>query len=63
MTLPATVNNGEIIKVTDGVDFSVNNLTILRNGNTIEGATTDKVINTKGQSVKLIFYNGDWLVD
>ena len=61
-TLPSTANNGEGMLFADGGDFSVNNLTIARNGNTIEGIAEDMVVSTVNQSFELVFYNNNWIL-
>jgi len=62
MTLPATAQNGEGLMVSDGGDFSVNNLTVARNGHTIEGLNEDMTVSTKNMSFELIFYNNNWMI-
>lgn len=57
-TLPAGPSLGDAVFFADaGGSMSSNNLTIARNGNTINGAGSDIVINTNGDSIGL-FWNG-----
>jgi hypothetical protein len=58
ITLPPTPSTGDYIVITDGYDWSANNLTIARNGSTIEGISDDMYINNRGITVELI-YNGN----
>jgi hypothetical protein len=58
ITLPPTPSTGDYIVITDGYDWSANNLTIARNGSTIEGIANDMYIDNKGVTVELI-YNGN----
>jgi len=60
--LPSTANNGESIKFSDGHDFSINNLTINRNGNPIEGMNEDLTIGINNSMFELTFYNNDWIL-
>jgi len=60
--LPATANNGESIKFSDGYNFSINNLTINRNGNPIEGLNEDMIIDVENSMFELTFYNNNWII-
>ena len=62
VTLPSTAKNGESIKFADGYDFSVHNLTLLRNGTTIEGLTEDMIVDIKNSTIELTFYDNDWRI-
>jgi len=59
-TLPLTAAEGKSVKFADGGDFSANNLTIDRNGNTIEGMSENMTVTTENMSFELVFYNNDW---
>ena len=61
-TLPSTANNGEAIRFADGGDFSINNLTISRNGNTIEGLAEDMIVTIPNVSFEMVFHNNDWQI-
>lgn len=62
ITLPATPAAGTLIEIADGADWSINNLTVARNGSTIEGSSEDVGFNIKGASVKLIYDGSTWEV-
>ena len=58
VTLPANPQYGDFVVFTDGYDWSINNVTVLRNGNPIAGDNTqDVTITTKGITVWFA-YNG-----
>ena len=62
VTLPATASLGQSILITDGGHyFGTNNLTIGRNGNTINGATSNLTLDTNGQSVGLLWNGSGWV--
>jgi hypothetical protein len=44
ITLPSSPTVGHYIQITDGSDFEINNLTVVRNGSTIEGFAADVLI-------------------
>lgn len=63
VTLPAFPVNGGIFRVYDvGQNAGTNNITIARNGNTINGAAADLVLNVNGAMAHLIYDSvvGDW---
>ena len=62
VTLPLTANNGESIRFTDGANFSINKITVNRNGNKIGGLEEDLIVDTSNQSFELVFYNNNWLL-
>lgn len=62
VTLPATAVNGEGIQFADGGDFSVNNLTVARNGNNIDGLAEDMIVDTANMSFELVYYNNNWIL-
>ena len=65
ITLPATPTTGDLIEffIVSG-DPSINNITILRNGNTIEGQASDYIITTIRPRLFKMFYNGStWVTD
>jgi len=62
ITLPATPSTGHSIRLADAGSFGTNNLTIARNGSTIEGFSEDLVIDIDGVSVELIYDGSTWEV-
>jgi len=65
LTLPAAPTIGNEIHIIDFTKtWDVNNLTIARNGNRINGLLEDLVCDTKGCSIKLIYSNASqgWIV-
>ena len=62
ITLPATPYIGNVVRITDGYDWSINNLVIARNGSTIEGTTSDVIVDVKGTTVEFVYDNVTWQV-
>jgi hypothetical protein len=62
LTLPASPSVGNVVIITDGGDWSVNNLTVARNGSTIEGGVNDYLIDVKGVTVYFIYDGTTWQV-
>jgi len=63
LTLPASPNEGDFVIVSDAAAaFNTNNLTIGRNGNTIQGSATDLVCDIDQVSITLRYTGGDWRV-
>jgi len=62
ITLPASPITGDYIVLTDGGDWAANNLTVLRNGSTIEGQADDLLITTQGITVELIYSTNTWQI-
>ena len=60
VTLPATPTIGNVVKITDGYDWTVNNLTVSGNGSTIEGSLNDLLIDIRGVTVELIYDGTTW---
>jgi len=59
MTLPATPSAGDIVAFKDYAGtFGTNNLTIGRNGSNLDGAASDKVIDTNHTSMSLVYVDG-----
>ena len=62
VTLPATPSNGDIVTLLDshhqwGGTYPC---IVARNGNTINGATSDLTLNTTGQAIKLLYNGSGW---
>ena len=62
LTLPASPVPGDSVKIADGNDWKTNNLTVARNGSTIEGSTDNFVLNIKGITVDFIYSGTTWEV-
>ena len=60
ITLPATPAEGDVIEIADGADWATTNLTVARNGSTIEGLSEDIIFNIKGASVRFIYDGTTW---
>ena len=64
VTLPSSPTAGDVIAIKDYADtFDTNNLTICRGGSKISGTAINPVLNTEGESIKLIFVDATqgWL--
>jgi hypothetical protein len=62
INLPATPATGDYIVVSDGGNWETNNLTIGRNGSTIEGLSEDLVIDIGGLYVDIVYDGTTWEV-
>ena len=62
VSLPSSPSLGDTVIVTDGADWSVNNLTINRNSSTIEGAAEDLTMDIGGVSVQFTYDGTTWQV-
>lgn len=62
ITLPATPSTGDTVELVDSGEWGVNNLTIARNGSTIEGYSDDLLITNTGVTVLLIYNGTTWQV-
>ena len=63
VTLPATPQAGwQVIVADDGGSWGTNNLTVGRNGSTINGAASDLVCDISGVSVQLVYDGSTWNV-
>jgi hypothetical protein len=58
--LSATPSTGASISIVDGADWSANNLTVARNGSTIEGLTDDVLLDIKGIQVNFVYDGTTW---
>lgn len=66
LTLPATPNPGDFIKVTDiAGTFATNNCTLARNGQPIMRIADDMTISTNGASIRLVYHDATrgWLLE
>ena len=62
VTLPASPTVGMQVQIADGADWGTNNLTVARNGSTIEGAAEDLTLDISGAMVTLIYAGSTWEV-
>lgn len=60
ITLPATPTTGAYVQITDGGNWSVNNLLIDRNESTIEGIADTLAIDLAQATVELIYDGTTW---
>jgi len=61
--LPPIASIGDYIQITDGNDLSNGNpVSVLRNGNTIEGGTDDISLDLKGSTFEFIYNGSTWQV-
>ena len=60
ITLPASPSDGHMVIIGDGYDFSLNNLTVARNGSTIVGADENLTVNVKSVILTFVYTGGDW---
>lgn len=60
ITLPASPSDGHMVIIGDGYDFSLNNLTVARNGSTIVGADENLTVNVKSVILTFVYTSGDW---
>ena len=62
LTLPITPSTGNSVTIADGDNFQTNNLTVARNGSTIEGNAGNLIIDVTGLLVTLIYDGTTWEV-
>ena len=62
LTLPATPVAGDAIRVADGASWETNNLTVARNGSTIEGVAEDVTMDIDSASVDFVYDGTTWQV-
>ncbi len=62
ITLPATPATGAQVQITDGSDWQTNNLTVERNGSTIEGLSQDLLLTVGNIIVDFIYDGTTWQV-
>jgi hypothetical protein len=61
ITLPATPSTGFSISLADGAGtWATNNLTVARNGSTIEGSTLDLILDVNNTTVNLVYDGSTW---
>jgi hypothetical protein len=63
ITLPASPTAGDTINIIDGfTQFSANNLTLARNGSTIEGLSSDIIVDVNDAKLKIIYNGTTWRI-
>ena len=62
VTLPASPVVGDTVVITDGGDWATTNLTVGRNGSTIEGDAADMTMNIGGVAVQFTYDGTTWQV-
>ena len=62
LTLPATPVVGDVVRVADGASWETNNLTVARNGSTIEGVAQDLTMDINSASVDFVYDGTTWQV-
>jgi len=64
LTLPASPQAGDVIRVSDeGGNSFTNNITVARNGNTIDGLAEDFLIDVNNGWAQFMWTGSDWTVD
>lgn len=62
ITLPVSPNLGGTVTITDGGDWSINSITVGRNGSTIENQSQDYVSSTKNGRLDFVHDGITWQV-
>ena len=62
VTLPASPSAGDEVLIADGARWGVNNLTVARNGSTIEGLASDFTLDVSGVKVGMVYDGTTWQV-
>jgi hypothetical protein len=62
ITLPASPTTGTIVTIVDGANWKTTNLTIARNGSTIEALAEDLVVNLGNCRLDIIYDGSTWEV-
>jgi len=62
VTLPATPSTGDYVSVVDGGDWATTNLTVGRNGSTIEGDAANMTMDIGGAFVTFVYDGTTWQV-
>ena len=62
LTLPASPVAGNSVTIMDGGDWSTTNLTIARNGSTIEGIASDLICDVPGTILTIVYDGTTWQV-
>lgn len=62
ITLPATPSTGTSVQISDGSNWASTNLTVGRNGSTIEGSASNLTLDVEGGAVELVYNGTTWKV-
>ena len=62
LTLPAAPATGTYIQLTDGANLATHNVTIIRNGSTIENIAQDLALDTPNATFEFIYDGSTWQV-
>lgn len=62
ITLPASPASGSFVKLADAWDLSLNNVTVLRNGSTIESIADDVILDIPFVIYDFIYGSGTWKI-
>lgn len=62
ITLPASPTAGQYVTIYDNAGWGINNLTIARNGSTIEGVADDLILDVSSIKVELIYNGSTWQI-
>lgn len=62
ITLPGSPNLGDLIKIADGNDFSINPVTVAANGNTIESQSSDVIVDIGKIDLEFIYDGSTWQI-
>ena len=62
VTLPATPSSGNQVWIADGGSWGTTNLTVGRNGSTIEGTAADLTLDISGVEIQMIYDGTTWNV-
>jgi hypothetical protein len=60
ITLPASPQAGASVVIADGNDWGVNNLTVARNGSTIEGTAEDVILDVQNITASFVYSGTTW---
>lgn len=59
-TLPASPSQGDFVVISDGADFSTNNITVARNGSTIEDSAGDVILDVQQTENRFVYNGSTW---